>query len=163
VLKAMANKPEDRYGSARALADDVEHWLADKRVEAYPEPWTRTLTRWLTRHRTPVTGAAAALLVGLAGLGGRPAPEGQGRGRPGPQERRADPGQWQAHRVQRRPRPPEDARRGPGAAGDRGGEAVPRRRDRQPPAQGRARAEGSPQDAAQGAAGLLPLAPRAAP
>jgi serine/threonine-protein kinase len=69
VLKAMANKPEDRYGSARALADDVEHWLADERVGAYPEPWTRTLTRWLTRHRTPVTGAAAALLVGLAGLG----------------------------------------------------------------------------------------------
>jgi serine/threonine-protein kinase len=69
VLKAMAARPEDRYGSARALADDVEDWLADERVEAYPEPWTRTLTRWLTRHRTPVTGAAAALLVGLAGLG----------------------------------------------------------------------------------------------
>jgi serine/threonine-protein kinase len=69
VLKAMATRPEARYGSARALADDVEHWLADERVAAYPEPWTRRLTRWLTRHRTPVTGAAAALLVGLAGLG----------------------------------------------------------------------------------------------
>ncbi len=69
VLKAMATKPEGRYGSSRALADDLEHWLADERVDAFPEPWSRTLNRWLTRHRTAVTGAAAALLVGLVGLG----------------------------------------------------------------------------------------------
>jgi serine/threonine-protein kinase len=69
VLRAMAARPEARYASARALADDVERWLADERVEAYPEPWTRTLNRWLTRHRTSVTGAAAAGLVALVGLG----------------------------------------------------------------------------------------------
>src|SRR5262249_22574215 len=63
VLKAMATRPEGRYASARALADDVERWLADDRVGAYPEPWTRTLVRWLTRHRTSVTGAAAAGIV----------------------------------------------------------------------------------------------------
>ena len=37
-LKAMALRPEDRYASARALADDVEHWLADEPVSAYREP-----------------------------------------------------------------------------------------------------------------------------
>ena len=37
-LKAMALRPEDRYASARALADDVEHWLADEPVAAYREP-----------------------------------------------------------------------------------------------------------------------------
>jgi serine/threonine-protein kinase len=68
-LKAMATKPEDRYASGRALAEDVERWAADEAVTAYPEPWTRTLVRWLTRHRTGVTAAAAALLVGLMGLG----------------------------------------------------------------------------------------------
>jgi eukaryotic-like serine/threonine-protein kinase len=29
-LKAMANRPEDRYPSCRALADDVERWSADE-------------------------------------------------------------------------------------------------------------------------------------
>src|SRR5262249_42809193 len=28
-LKAMAPKPEDRYASCRALADDIERWMAD--------------------------------------------------------------------------------------------------------------------------------------
>ena len=69
VLKAMAREPADRYASARALADDIDRWMADERVEAFPEPWTRTLNRWLTRHRTSVTGAAAAGLVALAAQG----------------------------------------------------------------------------------------------
>ena len=67
-LKAMALKPEDRYASCRALAEDVERWMADEPVSAWSEPWTRTLLRWLTRHRTGVTGAAAALLAGVVGL-----------------------------------------------------------------------------------------------
>jgi serine/threonine-protein kinase len=67
-LKAMAFKPEDRYASCRALAEDVERWMADEPVAAWSEPWTRTMTRWLTRHRTGVTGAAAAVLAGVVGL-----------------------------------------------------------------------------------------------
>jgi serine/threonine protein kinase len=35
--KAMAVDPADRYQTARALADDVEHWLAGESVAAYPE------------------------------------------------------------------------------------------------------------------------------
>src|SRR5262249_12706324 len=54
-LKAMATKPDDRYPSCRALSEDIERWMADEPVEAYPEPWKRTLIRWLTRHRTGVT------------------------------------------------------------------------------------------------------------
>ncbi len=69
VLKAMAREPAARYVSARALAYDVERWLADERVEAFAEPWHRTLIRWLTRHRTVVTGLAAAGLVAFAVLG----------------------------------------------------------------------------------------------
>ncbi len=67
-LKAMAHKPADRYPSPKALAEDIERWMADEPVTAYPEPWTRTLVRWLTRHRTGVTGVAAAVLAGVVGL-----------------------------------------------------------------------------------------------
>ena len=66
--KAMARKPEDRYAGCRGLADDVERWMADEVVTAYPEPRSRTLVRWLTRHRTGVTGLAAAVLAGVVGL-----------------------------------------------------------------------------------------------
>jgi WD40 repeat protein/tRNA A-37 threonylcarbamoyl transferase component Bud32 len=67
-LKAMATSPEERYPSCRALAEDIERWMADERVSAWAEPWTRKLLRWLTRHRTGMTGAAAALLAGVVGL-----------------------------------------------------------------------------------------------
>src|SRR5206468_2621450 len=36
--KAMALRPENRYASALMLASDLEHWLADEPVTAYPEP-----------------------------------------------------------------------------------------------------------------------------
>src|SRR5262249_42841315 len=64
-LKAMALRPEARYGSPKALADDIERWMADEPVTAWREPWTRTVARWLTRHRTGVTAAVAALLAGV--------------------------------------------------------------------------------------------------
>jgi tetratricopeptide (TPR) repeat protein len=66
-LKAMALKPGDRYATPKALAEDVERWMADEPVTAWREPWTRPLLRWLTRHRVGVTAIGAALLVALAG------------------------------------------------------------------------------------------------
>ncbi len=68
-LKAMASDPAVRYATPKALGEDVERWMADESVAAYRESWTRTLTRWLTRHRTGVTAIGAAMLVALAGLG----------------------------------------------------------------------------------------------
>ncbi len=67
-VKAMATLPENRYASCRALADDVEQWMADEPVAAWTEPWSRTVLRWLTRHRTGVAAAAAGLLAGVLGL-----------------------------------------------------------------------------------------------
>jgi eukaryotic-like serine/threonine-protein kinase len=66
--KAMAINPADRYASCRALADDVDRWMADEPVSAWAEPRVRKLTRWLSRHRTGVTGAGAAVLAGVVGL-----------------------------------------------------------------------------------------------
>jgi tetratricopeptide (TPR) repeat protein/tRNA A-37 threonylcarbamoyl transferase component Bud32 len=67
-LKAMALRPADRYASARLLAEDIEHWLADEPVSAWREPWTVRTRRWLVRHRTLVTATAAAVLVAAIGL-----------------------------------------------------------------------------------------------
>jgi WD40 repeat protein/serine/threonine protein kinase len=63
-LKAMSLRPEDRYATPGALADDIEHWLADEPVSCCREPWTVRAGRWLRRHRTWLFGGAAALLVG---------------------------------------------------------------------------------------------------
>jgi serine/threonine protein kinase/tetratricopeptide (TPR) repeat protein len=67
-LKAMSMRPDDRYPSPRALAEDVERWMADEPVSAWREPWARALSRRLARHRTIVTAAGAALVAGVIGL-----------------------------------------------------------------------------------------------
>ncbi|RUL88689.1 bifunctional serine/threonine-protein kinase/formylglycine-generating enzyme family protein [Tautonia sociabilis] len=63
-LKAMARRPEDRYGSARALAEDLERWLADEPVRAWREPRSRAARRWVLRHQALV----AAVLVAVGAL-----------------------------------------------------------------------------------------------
>jgi serine/threonine-protein kinase len=68
-MKAMATKPADRYATCRALAEDVERWMADEPVSAWREPPSRRFLRWLARHRTGVTAAGVALVVALAGTG----------------------------------------------------------------------------------------------
>jgi hypothetical protein len=65
-LKAMALKPAGRYVSTRELADEIERWLADEPVKAWPEPWTVKARRWTNRHRVLVSSAAACLVVALA-------------------------------------------------------------------------------------------------
>jgi serine/threonine-protein kinase len=64
-LKAMAVEPADRYASARELADDVEHWLADEPVSAHRDPALVKAGRWARRHRTEVAAAATLLLAAL--------------------------------------------------------------------------------------------------
>ena len=51
----------------RALADDVERWMADEPVTAWREPRSRRARRWARRNRTAVTSLAAAVLVALGG------------------------------------------------------------------------------------------------
>ncbi len=63
-LKAMAFDPCQRYQSARELALDLEHWMADEPVAAYPERSVQKVSRWLRRHRS-WTYAAAVALVGI--------------------------------------------------------------------------------------------------
>ena len=64
-LKAMALRPEDRYATPAALAEDVEHWLADEPTTAYREPWRVRLGRWVRRRQALAAALAAGLLVAI--------------------------------------------------------------------------------------------------
>ena len=67
-LKAMAQRPGDRYASATELADEIVRWLADDPVAAYSEPASARLARWGRRHKPVVAGAAALLLTAVVAL-----------------------------------------------------------------------------------------------
>jgi serine/threonine protein kinase len=67
-LKAMAVEPGARYASCRALSDDIEQWMADEPVNAYPEPFSRRVRRWAKRNRTAMAAGAVACLVGVVAL-----------------------------------------------------------------------------------------------
>ncbi|MBN1855191.1 MAG: serine/threonine protein kinase [Pirellulales bacterium] len=66
-LKAMANDPANRYASAVALANDVEHYLADERVTAYRESWIERTARWGRRYKT-ITRAVAVSLIAITAI-----------------------------------------------------------------------------------------------
>lgn len=66
-LKAMALKPLDRYLSAKAMADDLEHFLADEPIAAIVEPFSIRVRRWVRKHprtvSTMVVGVLSMLLL----------------------------------------------------------------------------------------------------
>ncbi|HEV2971260.1 MAG TPA: protein kinase [Pirellulales bacterium] len=62
-LKAMSLANADRYATPRALADELEHWLADEPVVAYREPAGERLARWTRRNRAWAQSIAAAVLL----------------------------------------------------------------------------------------------------
>jgi serine/threonine protein kinase len=68
-LKAMALRSEDRFATPRALAEDVERWMADEPVTAWREPLSRRARRWARRNRSLMMAAPAVILVALVGLG----------------------------------------------------------------------------------------------
>jgi serine/threonine-protein kinase len=67
-LKAMALKPSDRYATVKALADDVERWLADEPVTAWREPWFMQARRWIARNRSLVGALGLAAPVAIVSL-----------------------------------------------------------------------------------------------
>lgn len=67
-LKALAEKPADRYASAQALLDDIEKHLADEPVAAYQEPWTVRVRRWARKRPALVSGSIATVAVTLLAL-----------------------------------------------------------------------------------------------
>jgi len=68
ALKAMRLRVADRYPSARALADDLELWLADEPINAYQEPLAVRAGRFVRHHKTLVTSLGAVVLLLLVGI-----------------------------------------------------------------------------------------------
>jgi tetratricopeptide (TPR) repeat protein len=70
VLKALEKRPQDRYATAQDVADDLRRWLLDEPIRARRPRLRARLGRWCRRHKPAVAGVTAALLMGLAVLGG---------------------------------------------------------------------------------------------
>ncbi len=66
IAKARAAEPEDRYGSASDLADDLQRWLGHFPVRARPASPARAAALFVSRNRTPVLLGSLAVL-GLIG------------------------------------------------------------------------------------------------
>jgi len=71
-LKSLEKEPRRRYGSAQALADDLDRWIAGKPTLARPVSALTRFRMWVQRH--PLTAALisallVAILCGLAGIG----------------------------------------------------------------------------------------------
>src|SRR5262249_7289081 len=66
-MKAMATEVKDRYPTSKALADDLERYMAAEPASAWREPISRRARRWARRNRTAVSSLAAAVLVALVG------------------------------------------------------------------------------------------------
>jgi len=68
-LKAMSLRPDERYPAPRALAQDLELWLADEPTSvASVEGVVERSGRWLRKHRTAVASAVVLLVTAVVAL-----------------------------------------------------------------------------------------------
>jgi len=68
-LKAMSKEPRNRYASAKALATDIQHWLDDEAVSAYPDSPADYVARWLRKHQRLAAAIVAVALIAVVTLG----------------------------------------------------------------------------------------------
>jgi tetratricopeptide (TPR) repeat protein len=66
VAKALEKDPERRYGSAAALADDVDRYLTSQPILARAPSRAYRVRKYVQRHRA-FAGAAAAVAIALVG------------------------------------------------------------------------------------------------
>ena len=69
-LKCLEKSPTRRYGSAEALAEDLECWLAHKPIHARPVSALERVGKWAQRKPAIATLLVILHLVGIVGLAG---------------------------------------------------------------------------------------------
>lgn len=67
-LKCLEKDPKDRYGSAEALAQDLDRWLRIEPIEARPISTTERVAKWARRRPSVAAAAAAVVVTSVAGL-----------------------------------------------------------------------------------------------
>ena len=69
LWKALQRKPEQRYPSADAMADDIERYLAGQAISVRHAPWLERSRRFARRHRAGLLVALGMALAGCSMLG----------------------------------------------------------------------------------------------
>src|SRR5713101_4995740 len=64
-LKCLQKEPRDRYGSALALAEDLERYLQDEPIRAKRPTMMLRVKKWAQRHKTVVRSAAVVLVLAV--------------------------------------------------------------------------------------------------
>lgn len=66
LLKALKKRPQERYATADALAEDLRSWLAHQPVRARPDSARYRALKYLRRNRLPI-GVVGLVVLCLAG------------------------------------------------------------------------------------------------
>ncbi|MCX6911032.1 MAG: serine/threonine-protein kinase, partial [Verrucomicrobia bacterium] len=67
-LKCLEKRPERRYPSARALAEELDRFLKHEPILARPASALRKAVSWSRRHRNVMTAVVSAVILLLVGL-----------------------------------------------------------------------------------------------
>lgn len=70
VMKALADRPEDRYAGVAAFAGDLRRWLDRRPIHAHAPSLRYRLGKFVARNRWQVAAGALVTMLLVAGIGG---------------------------------------------------------------------------------------------
>ncbi len=68
LLKAMEKNPDERYATAKELADDLHRFLEDRPIVAKRPNFVQRLVKWSKRHQAVMVTTCLFLLLAVIGL-----------------------------------------------------------------------------------------------